>query len=70
MFCPLKQMEFSTRSARLHSNPVGMLGVPPRGPGAREGNRVLLTRILAMGGISVESLEISENRHTTVHMVR
>ena len=70
MFCPLKQMEFSTRSVQLHAGPMDMPGVLSKVTGAREGRRVLLTRILAMGGISVESLEISENRHTTVHMVR
>ena len=68
MFCPLKQMEFSTRSAQLHPNPMGMVGVPPRGTGAREGKRVLVEGISAMVGISVETRQ--DTSHTTAHMVR
>ena len=61
-------MEFSTRSARLHSNPMGMLGVPPRGPGARGGKRIGLAGILATAGTSVVD---SEKGHmATAPMVR
>ena len=67
MFCPLKQMEFSTRSVHLHSNPKRMLGVQPRGTGAREEKRGGMARIVAMAGSSVETMDM---RHTTAHMVR
>ena len=69
MFCPLKQMEFSTRSVQLHSNPNRLPGVPPRSSGAREEKRGGMARIVAMAGISVETGETEKN-HTTAHMVR
>ena len=45
-----------------------MLGVPPRGTGAREEKRGGMARIVAMAGISVETA--GDMRHTTAHMVR
>ena len=71
MICPLSRTEFSTRSAQLHLNPMGMPGVLPKVTGAKEGKRVGgLARIEAMAGTSVESLEITEKSHTTAPMVR
>ena len=60
-------MEFSTRSAQLHPNPMDMLGVLTRGPGAREGKRGGMARTEDMVGISVETTVPS---HMTAHMVR
>ena len=68
MSFPLSRTAFSTRSAQLHTSPKGTLGVQPKVTGVREGKKILgqLTRILAMVGISVETMEAG---HTTAHMV-
>ena len=67
VFCPLSRMAFSTRSARLHSSPMGRAGVQPSLTGAEVGRRGGMVRIVAMAGISVET---GDMRHTTAHMVR